>query len=421
MSFEKPYYFVAMVFSPLWEGPKWLEVALDANFASVRLDADQSKRFELGQMQLTIAHDEQKTWYLAWRDDQGKWAIGIHDTALQKQLYRAPPPALATQLAALKGSLSSSMDEGKKGGLSALKIALPSFPSVPFGKIIFVVFIVAVILLAFREKIIKAMTQSFVSVDMVQEIKLGEDIYRALYPSLKVLPNKYLQSVLDTAGARLAKGATYSYAWVIIRDENAFDIDVLPSGIMLVPTGLLRRVDSIEALYGVMLNRIQMVEQRLAFQELVATAGWSAFWSLYRQDYDGVVKKLVPNIRGLNYSQKSYYAADRPVFIRLWSINVDPKIWLGYIEKQANWQKRDGKTARTVYPITKERIAYIKDIDARKPADTAYFPVATVDWSMVQRQLPSLVSEAYSQQKRERQVVIDPAAKLTVPSLSGKN
>lgn len=386
MSFEKPYYFVAMVFSPLWEGPKWLEVALDANFASIRLDADQSKRFGLAQMQLTIANDQQKTWYLAWRDEQGKWAIGIHDTALQKQLQRTPPPALASQLSGATPSVAAASAE-KPSVASKLKITLPVISSKTMSKIFFVLFVVVVLALSMRDRMVRWATAHFVALDVAQEVKVGEEVYRTMYKELGVVNDPFLQSLFEEASKRLTRGATYSYAWVVIKDEKSLDIDVIPGGIMLVPTGLLRRIESLDELYGVMANRMLLLEQRAVMQELVAAGGWPVFWSLFQRQYSVAAKQFIPFIRGFIYSQQTQMLADRPAFVRLWILNIDPKKWTGFLEREAAWQKKDPILRVTTEPITQGRIAYLKEIDTRKPPTTRYIP-ADFNWAEVKEHLP---------------------------------
>jgi hypothetical protein len=386
MSFDKPYYFVAMVFSPLWEGPKWLEVALDNNFASVRLDADQSKRFSLSQMQLTVAHDQQKTWYLAWRDDQGKWAIGIHDTVLQKQLQRTPPPALATQVQSLDvpGGDTTKKKSAPGVGSAASTSKIDVAKIIP--RLLFFIFSLLVLSILLKDKILRNMARGL-DLTPQQEIQLGESMYKVLYKDLHVLKDPVLQKVLDEAGRRLSQDSTLAYAWVMIDDAKPAEIDILPGGIMLVPVKLLKKLKSLDELYGIMSSKMMIAEQHLVFEELVSVAGWDIYFPLLNRRYDLLALKLAPKARGIVYGHDTQLLADRLTFIRLWALNVDPMEWVHYLERQSNAQKRDKDPAqRQVSALTDARIQYIKEIDIRKPPGTFYVE-STFDWEVVRDRL----------------------------------
>ena len=191
--------------------------------------------------------------------------------------------------------------------------------------------------------------------------------------------------------------AGYAFELHVVKNPavNAF---ALPGGDIVLYTGLIRSVDSIEELLGVLAHEAAHVTKQHSMRQLIGSAGVFILVQAFFGDVSGLFAVIVENsewLINLKYSRDYEREADDTGWQYLVSANIDPRGMITFFEKlnarQTGRHLPDGLKKRleflSTHPTTDERIARLKQ-KAAEFSEKRNFRRFEIDMDQLKQCLP---------------------------------
>lgn len=202
------------------------------------------------------------------------------------------------------------------------------------------------------------------------EEKLGRLALAQVRAQSRLLDSGPAQQAVQRIGAELTRGSRYRYHWIVKQDPtvNAF---AMPGGYIVVHTGLLQKAASPTELAAVLAHEVQHIEQRHSLKQMIGSLGWGALLSVTLGDVSAVAATLAHQAGTLYFSRDMEDEADRLGFQALLRANIKPDGMLGFFQKMAEADAKDGGATLPAWisshPDTAQRSARIRALIAAQP------------------------------------------------------
>jgi Zn-dependent protease with chaperone function len=221
------------------------------------------------------------------------------------------------------------------------------------------------------------------AIPVAQEEKLGKLVLAQMRGTgqPRWLEHGPAQQAMTSIGTRLTPGSAYHYQWLIKHDAsvNAF---ALPGGIVVVHTGLLKKLASADELAAVLSHEVQHVERRHSLKGILHQMGWSTLFGLLWGDVSGIAGALASQAGILQFSRELEAEADRLGYQALVRAGINPAGMVGVLQK---FKQEAGVSAPgwlSSHPDTDARLAATRQALKDQPCPTCRALV--LDWKAVQ-------------------------------------
>jgi Zn-dependent protease with chaperone function len=293
---------------------------------------------------------------LNWLDDKGhQWSLcpaGADDTAI---LIAGAPPDLQPQLAPWHQRRRNARRASTRTW--AMILALPS--------------LCALLLLALWLGYPHATLWLTAQISVALEEKLGNAALGALRAEGDLIESGEAQQLVQRTGAQLTPASRYHYRWIIKQDAslNAF---ALPGGIVVVHTGLLKKMESTTELAGVLAHEVQHVEQRHGLRQMVSSAGLAGMLALTVGDVSSVAALLAHQLGSSYFGREIEEQADRLGFDALLHAGIRPEGMATLMRTLARSEQQQQTGTGTPawlasHPETAQRVRQIEAMIAQQP------------------------------------------------------
>lgn len=218
-----------------------------------------------------------------------------------------------------------------------------------------------------------------------QEVRLGEQAFAQLRPSLKLTEEGAAHDTLELIGVRLTGGGNaYRYRFHLAEDSQVNAL-ALPGGHIVVFTGLIRAVASADELAGVLAHEISHVERRHALRNMIHGLGWRAVLGVALWDFSGGVwGNMARELGALSYSRDLEFEADREGVKLLRRAGL-PAEGMARLLERLDRKGQSKPTLLSSHPGGPERQAALDDL----VGGLGYYPSQPldIDWNWVKRDL----------------------------------
>lgn len=350
-------------------------ITVSAYFLGQRLFID-NMPIELHSSQLTVSvggfeHDEL---FLNWRDSEGEqWALKALSAPDIQLIVQTAPNHLQPQL--VKWHQRDKHIKTVWGVVGALAVT--------------VVFSIGVLVWQYDHMVSWVTDQIPIST----EEQLGQAALTQMKAESTMLESGKAVESLQTIGNKLTHGSRYKYQWLIKQDDtiNAF---ALPSGIIVVHSGLIQKADNANELAAVLAHEVQHVEQRHSLKNMISSAGWAVVLAVVLGDVSGVTAVLAHQVGTSYFSRDLESEADKLGYATLVKANIKPDGMVSFFQKLAaeTGEAQQGLAWVSSHPQTLERIAATQQLIKEQPCvdcrDVA------VNWKQVQLALPKASTQS---------------------------
>ncbi|OYU96097.1 MAG: peptidase M48 [Bacteroidetes bacterium B1(2017)] len=148
---------------------------------------------------------------------------------------------------------------------------------------------------------------------------LDEEEYPKVYGKLKEIRNKILKS------SKLEHKSDFSWEIKVIEDDSTLNAFCLPGGYIYVYTGLLKYLDSEDALAGVLGHEMAHADLRHSTDQLVKNMGLSLLVKYFFGVDNSTLLNLGANLLSLSFSRKDERDADLKSVEYLYSTDLDAR------------------------------------------------------------------------------------------------
>jgi Zn-dependent protease with chaperone function len=224
------------------------------------------------------------------------WQVGAHT-------YMLMPVNAAAQKA-----LYASLPVNEIAGLKNWKINTKA-QSMVWNSIVYGIGFIALLLVLFVWQYDNVMTWVASQVSLETEKKIGDSILKSLRLQGDLLDNGAAVDAVKKVGNQLTQGSRYHYQWFVMRDDaiNAFAV---PSGIIIVNSGLLKKADSVNELAAVLAHEVQHVERRHALKNMLNSAGVASVVLMVLGDANAVMMVIAQQVSSQYFSRQVEAEAD---------------------------------------------------------------------------------------------------------------
>ena len=181
-------------------------------------------------------------------------------------------------------------------------------------------------------------------------------------------------AILNEFAQHLELNNTLPLEFFVVKSEtvNAF---ALPSGNIVLYTGLLDKMESYEELAGLIGHEVEHVNQRHSLKMLCKNLAGYIFISAVLSDVNGIMAIIADNAHNLNslsYSRKYEREADLNGTALMIQNNIDPKGMLKLFDRLQDDNTLSVPEFLSSHPITNDRIKYIEAYIQRETYETRH-------------------------------------------------
>jgi Zn-dependent protease with chaperone function len=218
-------------------------------------------------------------------------------------------------------------------------------------------------------------------VSIANEEKLGTTVLKQLEADGEIIKEGPAVEALQRIGKRLVPASQYKYQWFIQRDNtvNAF---ALPGGVVIVNSGLIKKVDSADELAAVLAHEVQHVEQRHALKNMINNLGWTAGLLAIVGDVNAAAVLVMHQLGNSYFSRGVEEEADRLGFKTLVDAKIAPQGMVTLLQKLAKETSGDGPEWLSSHPDTARRVREMQKMVAENPC--ADCETLAFDWPAIQ-------------------------------------
>lgn len=218
-------------------------------------------------------------------------------------------------------------------------------------------------------------------ISIANEEKLGASVLKQLEAEGEIIKEGPAVEALQTIGKRLVPDSQYSYQWFIHRDNtvNAF---ALPGGVIVVNSGLIKKIDSADELAAVLSHEVQHVEQRHALKNMINNLGWAAGLLAVAGDVNAAAVLLVHQLGNSYFSRGVEEEADRRGFQTLVEAKIAPQGMVTLLQKLEKEAEGDGPEWLSSHPDTARRVQNMQKMVAESPCGDC--EKLAFDWPAIQ-------------------------------------
>ncbi|NOT14895.1 MAG: M48 family metallopeptidase [Methylotenera sp.] len=226
---------------------------------------------------------------LHWQADGQHWMLSPANTQAQKQMVALLPVAQIVGLKGWKASTVSQSTVWKSLWIGA-------------GTLLLVVG-----LIVWQYDRVLDWTASKVSLET--EKKIGDSVLKSLDTEGQLLKEGAAVDAVAAIGNKLTAGSRYHYRWLIANDDsiNAFAV---PSGIIVVNKGLLKKADNANELAAVLAHEVQHVELRHSLKNMINSAGIASVVLLVLGDANAMMMIIAHQVSAQFFSRQVEAEAD---------------------------------------------------------------------------------------------------------------
>jgi Zn-dependent protease with chaperone function len=221
-----------------------------------------------------------------------------------------------------------------------------------------IIFIIYIILILSVEIFIKLIPLSW-------EEAIGNTAYTLMAASKEIKDNE-IKSSIEKIGYTLDKNSSnkrYKLKFHIVKDDsiNAY---ALPSGDVVIFTGLIKKSDSPEEIAGVLAHELNHIYQRHSTKRIIKRFGLSILLALILGDLGSTLDSIGGNLASLKFDRDEEREADKKGLELLVKSKINPNGMISFFKKIHEIDKSLPKVFSFIstHPNTEERIAYIQEI-----------------------------------------------------------
>ncbi len=289
---------------------------------------------------------------LHWQSGTGSYMLMPANIEAQKALYASLP---AHSIA----------------GLKKWKTATKS-QSVMWNSILYSIAFMALALVLFVWQYDNVMTWVTSKVSMETEKKIGDSVLKSLNLQGSLLKDGAAVDAVKKVGNQLTQGSRYQYQWYVMQDDaiNAFAV---PSGIIVVNSGLLKKADTANELAAVLAHEVQHVEQRHALKNMLNSAGIASVVLMVLGDANAVMMVIAQQVSNQYFSRKVEAEADLKGAQLLTKKQIDASGMVSFFKKMEaaynvkNSDKSSVPEWLSSHPETLARIKFAEQYVAKNP------------------------------------------------------
>jgi predicted Zn-dependent protease len=223
-------------------------------------------------------------------------------------------------------------------------------------------------------------------VPLAEETRLGNLMLTQIRASSSVIEQGPIVNAIQTIGSRLTQGSAYPYRWLVVdhNDANAF---AAPGGIVVVYTGLLRELESVDELAGVLAHEVAHIELHHSLQAAVKNLGVHGLISLALGDYSSeIIGQLAQELVLLKFSNEAESEADTEAIERLHRAKLPMGGIIRYFERVGGEDPEHPSSALLQnHPVSVERLHTLKQTVSTIPLYVPNSPV--LDWEQLRGRL----------------------------------
>jgi predicted Zn-dependent protease len=302
------------------------------------------------------------TMFLSWQQAGAEYMLTIADAGAQRALAAAAPPSLLPRI---------------KRGRSVVNYHRRKWQTV---LAVLGVAGLAVLLAYWQSDAIVRWVAGKVSLQTEQRI--GKEMLAQLQTEYELTQEGQAAQTIKAIGEKLTAGSRYQYQWYLLQDKdiNAFAV---PSGIIVVSSGLIAKATSADELAGVLAHEVAHVERRHTLQQMIHTAGWAAVLTVVLGDVSALAAVFVHQVGNLRYSRKLETEADIDGLQTLIRLNIKPDGLAKFFALLLQEEKSMGAaniTMLSTHPDTAERLA---TIEALAKSARCQCQSLTYDWPAI--------------------------------------
>lgn len=197
---------------------------------------------------------------------------------------------------------------------------------------------------------------------------LSTDKYPEAYERLNLIKTKILNS------GKVKHANDFNWELTIMQDDSMLNAFCLPGGKIYVFTGLIKYLDSEDALAGVIGHEIAHADYRHGTAQMVKNAGLSLILKFVFGIEDGGLIGLGANLLSLGFSRADESEADEQSVVYLSATDYDARGAAKFFEKMIKEEKNPAVLALlSTHPDSEQRV---KDINKHweklgsKPGET---------------------------------------------------
>lgn len=292
---------------------------------------------------------------LHWQSGDGAFMLMPADISAQKALYASLPAHAIT-------------------GLKNWKIATQS-QSIVWNSILYSIAFIALALVLFVWQYDNVMTWVTSKVSMETEKKIGDSVLKSLSLQGNLLKEGAAVDAVKKIGNQLTQGSRYQYRWFVVQDDaiNAFAV---PSGIIVVNSGLLKKADTADELAAVLAHEVQHVEQRHALKNMLNSAGVASVVLMVLGDANAVMMVIAQQVSNQYFSRKVETEADLKGAELLTKKQINASGMVSFFKKMdVAYKAKNGDESSmsewlSSHPETLARIKFAEQYVAKNPCKT---------------------------------------------------
>ncbi|MBC7698489.1 MAG: M48 family metallopeptidase [Bacteroidia bacterium] len=283
------------------------------------------------------------------------WQVGTQTYMLM--------PANAAAEKALHATLPVSSIIGLKSWKTNTKAQ-----SMVWNTIVYGAGLIALLLVLFVWQYDNVMTWVASKISMETEKKIGDSVLKSLKLQGNLLEKGAAVDAVKKVGNQLTQGSRYHYQWFVVQDDaiNAFAV---PSGIIFINSGLLKKADSANELAAVLAHEVQHVERRHALKNMLNSAGVASVVLMVLGDANAVMLVIAQQVSTQYFSRQVEAEADLKGAELLNQKHIDASGMVSFFKKMdaAYKNKDDTPEWLSSHPETLARIKFAEQFVKSHP------------------------------------------------------
>ena len=228
--------------------------------------------------------------------------------------------------------------------------------------------LIALLSVLFVWKYDNVMTWIASKISMETEKKIGDSVLKALKLQGNLLEKGAAVDAVKKVGNQMTQGSRYHYQWFVVQDDaiNAFAV---PSGIIFVNSGLLKKADSANELAAVLAHEVQHVERRHALKNMLNSAGVASVFLMVLGDANAVMLVIAQQVSTQYFSRQVESEADLKGAELLNQKHINASGMVSFFKKMDTAYKNKDETPEWLssHPETLARIKFAEQFVKSHP------------------------------------------------------
>lgn len=203
---------------------------------------------------------------------------------------------------------------------------------------------------------------------METEKKIGDSVLKSLKLQGNLLEKGAAVDAVKKVGNQLTQGSRYHYQWFVVQDD-AINVFAVPSGIIFVNSGLLKKADSANELAAVLAHEVQHVERRHALKNMLNSAVVASVVLMVLGDANAVMLVIAQQVSTQYFSRQVEAEADLKGAELLNQKHIDASGMVSIFKKMDTAYKNKDETPEWLssHPETLARIEFTEQFVKSHP------------------------------------------------------